>query len=291
MSKRIRTYRELSGEDRSGIVAQVVAQQDRVRERLSAVRHTVAVMSGKGGVGKSFVTALLATALAEAGKRVGVLDADLHGPTAARMLGVRSEPLVVRDDDVVPPEGARGVRVMSSDLLLAEGAPLKWKEPGEARFVWRGTLEAGMLREFLGDVAWGELDLLLVDLPPGTDCLTTLMELLPGLTGVLAVTIPSDASLRAVARSLQLAREGGIRILGIVENMASYRCAQCGAQGPLMSGDAADRLATLAGAPVLARLPFDPAVQAAVDVGRLGEPADPAFAALAAALLARVEGA
>jgi ATP-binding protein involved in chromosome partitioning len=287
---RIRTYSELTAEDRSRLAEQVAAQRAKVEARLAGVRHTAAVMSGKGGVGKSFVTARLARALAAAGSTVGVLDADLHSPTSARMLGVAGSRLVVREDGVVPPAGARGVRVMSTDLLLDEGAPLAWREPAQERFVWRGTLEAGMLREFLGDVAWGKLDLLLVDLPPGTNRLDTLVELVPNLSGVVAVTIPSDASLRAVSRALRAVQAQGVRVLGIVENMAGYGCPSCGETGPLFAGDAAAKLAEATSATILARLPFHPAAQRAADAG--SEPgADPlgaAFDDLARALTRRL---
>lgn len=286
-TRRLRTYNELEGADRSDLAGQVAAQRRRVEARLASVRHVVAVMSGKGGVGKSFVSAGLATALARAGRRVGVLDADLHGPTAAHMLGAGSGQLEVTGDAVVPPVTA-GIAVMSSDLLLAEGAPLRWREPGHERFVWRGTLEAGMLREFLADVRWGELDVLLVDLPPGTDRLDTLAELVPRLAGAVVVTIPSQASYRAVRRAVEAARTSGVPILGIVENMTGYRCRDCQVEGALFEGDAGERLARETGAPLLGRLPFDPRLQAAVDAG--ARPAQPeALEPAAGALLALLE--
>jgi len=266
-SRRVRGYSELTGDDRSNLLGQVTAQHERVAARLASVRHVVAVVSGKGGVGKSLVSAGLATALARAGREVGLLDADLHGPTAARMLGVRAAGLVVGEREVEPKRSAAGVRVMSSDLLLAEAAPLAWREPGRDGFVWRGTLAAGMLREFLGDVAWGSLDLLLVDMPPGSERLDTLAGLVPRLRGVVVVTIPSSASYRAVKRAVEAARAGGIPIVGVVENMAGYRCADCSSHGPLFEGDAGDRLVRETGAPLLARVPFDPAVQARIDAG------------------------
>lgn len=268
-TKPIRTYNELTEADRSQLGTQVAEQRDRIRERLATVRHVVAVMSGKGGVGKSFVTAALASALARRGRKIGVLDADLHGPTTARMLGVEGGRLEVREDGVVPAVGTDDVRVMSTDLLLPEGAPLRWREPKEERFVWHGVLEAGMLREFLGDVVWGELDLLLVDLPPGTERLTALVQFVPTLAGALAVTIPSDASRRAVERAIDIAREAHIPLLGIVENMAGYVCPHCGQLSPLFAGEAAQALAAVSGASVLASIPFDPAAQDAADRGRM----------------------
>jgi ATP-binding protein involved in chromosome partitioning len=279
----VRTYRDLTEPDRSDLLGQVLAQRAVVAGRLAEVGHVVAVMSGKGGVGKSFVTAGLAAALAGRGRVVGVLDADLQGPTAARMLGVRDQRLVVREDGVEPVLGVAGVRVMSSDLLLEEGAPLAWKEPGHERFVWRGALEAGMLREFLADVRWGRLDVLLVDLPPGTGRLDTLAEFAPGMAGVVAVTLPSEASLRAVRRALVAARASGIRVLGVVENMAGYVCGECGVAGPLFQGDAGAVLSREAGSPLLARVPFDPRAQAAADQGRPLEGAGSAAALAEAA--------
>lgn len=289
--KRIRNYSELTGEDRSCLADQVAAQRRQVTERLAAVRHLVAVMSGKGGVGKSFLTASVATAMAEAGGAVGVLDADLHGPTSSRMLGAARAPLKVGPGGVEPATGARGVRVMSTDLLLPDCAPLRWREAAAMPYVWRGALEAGALREFLSDVAWGPLDVLLVDLPPGTEQLAALAEFVPSLRGVMVVTIPSDASLRAVERALTLAREAGTPILGIVENMAGYACASCGVVTPLFIGGAAARLAAVSGAPVLGSIPFDPAAQCATDNGRPLDagPATAAVSRLAAALLTRME--
>jgi ATP-binding protein involved in chromosome partitioning len=285
--KPIRTYSQLTETDRSDLLGQVTSQRERVASRLASVEHVVAVVSGKGGVGKSLVSAGLAAALARSGRRVGLLDADLHGPTSARMLGVRASALVVRDDEVEPPVAACGVRVMSSDLLLEETAPLAWREPGHERFVWRGTLVAGMLREFLADVAWGPLDVLLVDMPPGSERLDTLVELVPGLAGAVVVTIPSEASYRAVRRALEAARNARVPLLGVVENMAGYRCGSCRVDGQLFAGDAGVRLSRDAGAPLLARIAFDPAMQSLVDQGDVASAAaalGPAAEALSARL-------
>jgi ATP-binding protein involved in chromosome partitioning len=254
---RLRTYHELTGEDRSGLGAQVEAQQARIASRLASVRNVVAVMSGKGGVGKSFVTAGLAAGLARAGRTTGILDADLHGPTVARMVGATG-PLEVGDDGVSP--------AVTHD----------------------GLLEAAVLREFLADVRWGALDVLLVDLPPGRDRLDALVELLPRPPGIVVVSIPSEASFRAVRRAVAAAREACLPIYGIVENMAGYRCAGCAAEGALFRGDAGERLAREAGAPLLARVPFDPRVQDAVDAGDPSGAAA-ALAGAASSLLSRLE--
>src|SRR3989441_4272861 len=152
---RIRTYHELTEPDRSGLAAQIVAQRRRVAQRLAGVARLIAVMSGKGGVGKSYVTAHAARALARVGRRVGVLDADLNGPTAARLLGARDGRLAVREDGVEPAVGADGVRVVSMDQLLADGHPLAFRGPEAESFVWPGAAEAAALRAFAADGGWG----------------------------------------------------------------------------------------------------------------------------------------
>jgi ATP-binding protein involved in chromosome partitioning len=257
-ARRLPTYREVTGPDRSGILDQVTAQQARVQARLATVRHVVAVASGKGGVGKSWVAAQLARGLAGAGWRVGLLDADVNGPTVPRLAGAPRPPLTVADGAVQPAVTAEGVRVFSAAFLVIEGEPVRWREPGGDAFVWRGALEAGTLREMLADVAWGPLDVLLVDLPPGPARLADLHALVPGLTGVLAVTIPSAESADAVRRSLALARERGIPLLGLIENMAAHACPACGHTHAAFPGDAGAALAAEFGIACLARLPFDP---------------------------------
>lgn len=251
-----RSYREVTGDDRSGLAGQVAAQRRRIADRLAAVRRVVAVLSGKGGVGKSYLAAAVAKAAAQrlAGA-VGVLDADLRSPTVARMLDATG-PLRVTGDGVAPAFGAQGVRVVSTALLLEDGQPLRWREPQADRFVWRGALEVGALREFLADVQWGALELLLVDLPPGADGVADLAELVPDLTGSVVVTIPSDESCRSVARAMRAATEAGIRLLGVVENMSGYHCPDCGALRPLFQGTAGDDLSREFGVPLLARVPF-----------------------------------
>lgn len=269
MSIEHRTYADMTAPDTSGMVEQVGAQLARVAERLARVDRCVAVMSGKGGVGKSLTTAALAGALAGRGHRVGLLDADLVGPSAARMSGVQPTGLAVREDGVHPARSAAGVRVMSMELLLEAGAPLAWREPDSESFVWRGAQERSALREFLADVEWGELDLLLVDLPPGTQRLIDLQELIPRLDGVVVLTIPSGASEGAVARSMRLARDRQIPILGVIENMAGYVCPGCGENGQLFPGDAGARLAEAHEAVLLGRVPFDPRAAACAEAGDL----------------------
>ncbi len=284
----MKRYRDIAGDGGSDIVGQVEAQQARLTARLKDVRATIAVVSGKGGVGKSSVTANLAGAFALAGARVGVLDADLNGPTMATMLGVRGRTLVVTDAGVEPPAGALGIRVMSMDLLLADDAtPLTWEAPTQAEaHTWRGAMEANAVREFLADTGWGPLDVLLIDLPPGTDRLATIAGLVPGLSGAVVVTIPSDVSRLVVRRSLTVARQVGTPVLGLVENMAG-----------VFPGPGGETLAREAEVPFLGRVPFDPALAAAADRGEPyvaaapEAPAARALTAIATALRARLAAA
>jgi ATP-binding protein involved in chromosome partitioning len=272
----MKRYRDVAGDGGSNIVGQVEAQQARLGARLRDVKAILAVVSGKGGVGKSSITANLAGAFALAGARVAVLDADLNGPSMAAMLGVRGRTLVVSADGVEPPAGALGIRVMSMDLLLrSDATPLTWDAPSQAEaHTWRGTMEANALREFLADTAWGALDVLLVDLPPGTDRLATIVGLVPALAGTVVVTIPSDVAHLVVRKSITVARAAPAPVLGVVENMAG-----------LFVGAGAEALACESGVPFLGRVPFDPALAAAADRGEpyvAAAPSAPAARALTA---------
>jgi ATP-binding protein involved in chromosome partitioning len=249
MTLNIRTYHELTEADRSDLPGQIGNQRRRVADRLATVRRVVAVLSGKGGVGKSFVTAGLARALARSGHATGVLDADFNGPTVPQMLRVPVASCKLHDNVIEPAVSAEGVRCFSMALLLEDGRPLAFRGPETEGHVWRETLEAAALREFLADVAWGALDELLVDLPPGVQRFQELSELLAAPPAVLAVTIPTPESRDAVRRALRAAVERKATLLGVVENMVG---------GPF-TGRAADELAEEFAIPVLARVPFHPA--------------------------------
>ncbi len=285
LMKEIRTYHDLPDATQSDIAGQLAAKAERLRRRLTHVRHTLAVISGKGGVGKSLITANLAAILAARGLRVGVADADLNGPSMARLLGAAAGPLAVGDDAVEPATGAAGVKLMSMDLLLEPGdTPVNWVGPLEGSFVWRGTLEANTFREFLSDTDWGELDYLLLDTAPGADRIVSVHSILPELGGVVLVTLPSELSRFIVKKSLALSQELGIPIIGYVENMAGYVCPDCGAVGPLFEAEGQDGLD---GVDRLVRIPFDPFLGRDTDEGRPGalervdSPAARAFASLA----------
>jgi len=269
--RRIRTYHEVGrGEGAGeGVPEQVQAQRQRLERRLANIRRVIAIASGKGGVGKSAVTANVAAALAARGQRVGAVDADLNGPSLARMLGVPRDPLAIGVDGVQPAVGVAGVRVISMDLLLAgDDAPLRWKDAGDgAESVRQSAVETSALREFLADVAWGELDYLLIDVPPGTDKLGRVLELVPRLTAVLLVTTPSEMARHIVAKSVRQAREAGVPAVALVANMTAYVCERCGHGSVLFAADGARRLAAAAGVPLWAEIPFDPRLGLATDRG------------------------
>jgi ATP-binding protein involved in chromosome partitioning len=253
----MRTYHELKDADRSGLPEQIGAQRRRVAERLAGVGRVIAVMSGKGGVGKSYVTAHLARALSRARRAVGVLDADLNGPTIPRLLDVDHAPRPTSQSGIEPATGADGVKCISMAMLLEDGAPLAFKGPAAESFVWRGAMEASALRELLGDVAWGALDTLLLDLPPGMQRYVELCDILGAPPAVLTVTIPTPESRDAVRRAMRAAVERGSPLIGIVENMV----------GPQFVGTAGNDLANEFAVPVLARIPWHPTPDTWNDLG------------------------
>ena len=266
----MKSYEELPSDAGSNIIGQVTAQANRLQKRLASVKHTVAIMSGKGGVGKSSLTANLATALTLKGKTVGVVDADINGPTLAKMMGVRDATLEYTPAGVKPAITALGTKLISMDLLLAEDdAPVLWSASTQKdAFTWRSTMEVGALREFIADTDWGELDYLLLDLPPGTDRLPNVAELIPDLGGVVVVTIPSEVSQLIVKKSVTMARDIlKVPIIGVVENMVFYICQHCGEEEPLFTaGETPDAAFQQV---VLGSVPFDPRLARSSDDGTL----------------------
>lgn len=227
--------------------------------RYNAIRHVVAVMSGKGGVGKSLVTGLLAAALNRSGYQVGVLDADVTGPSIPKLFGVHG-PVTGGPQGIDPIISDTGVKLMSINLLL--------EDEGEA-VIWRGPIISGAIKQFWGDVHWGRLDYLLVDLPPGTsDAALTVMQSLP-VTGILMVTTPQALSAMVVRKAVRMAQTVGVPIMGIVENMAGFVAPDTGVRYEIFGFSHAAEVAAAAGAPVLARLPIDPEAASRCDAGEI----------------------
>ncbi len=266
----MKKYKDIVRDGGSNIIDQVAEQTARLKARMAGIKAKVAVMSGKGGVGKSAVTANFAAAFAMNGLQVGILDADLNGPTIAKMMGVRGQGLRISEEGVHPALGPSGINVMSMDLFLPrDETPVIWDAPTqEDSFVWRATLEVSVLREFLTDAVWGELDLLLIDLPPGTDRISTIAGVLPEMDRSILITIPSEVSQLVVKKSIVVAKETlKAPPLGLVENMAAYLCLRCGAEGELFHPGDSERTAASLGIPFLGRVPFDPRISISSDQG------------------------
>ena len=228
-------------------------------QQLSNIGRVVAVMSGKGGVGKSLVTASLAVSLAREGLRVGILDADITGPSIPKMFGL-TEKADFGEMGIFPVKSRLGVRVVSMNLLLPEA---------DMPVIWRGPLIAGAIKQFWTDVVWGDLDYLLVDLPPGTaDAPLTAMQSLP-LSGAVVVSSPQDLAGMVVRKAVRMAENMKVPILGVVENMSYFTCPETGQRHELFGPSRGDELAKAAGAPLLAKLPLDPAIATLCDAGRI----------------------
>ncbi len=266
----MKTYHDIVGDGGSDVVGQVTEQIDRLTARMASVKHKVAVMSGKGGVGKSSVTVNLATALAVEGKKVGIMDADINGSSIPKMLGVRGAALERNALGVLPPKGALDIKVMSIDFFLSnDEQPVTWDSTADHdAYAWRGLMEAGALREMLTDTVWGELDYLFIDVPPGTDKLTNIADVLPQLSGVVMVSIPSGVSQFIVGKSLHVAKNVlEAPVIGLIENMSAYICTSCGKEEVLFPGNDLEALAVAFGIPHLGKIPFDPRMAAAADTG------------------------
>lgn len=225
----------------------------------SRVKKVIGVVSGKGGVGKSLVTGLLACETARRGKIAGVLDADITGPSMPRILGIRNK-AVGNELGILPQEAENGVKVMSINLLL---------EHDTDPVIWRGSLIAGTVKQFWTDVCWGDVDCLYVDMPPGTgDVPLTVFQSLP-VAGVVVVTSPQELVGMIVDKAVNMADMMHVPVLGIVENMAYYTCPDCGKQHAIFGESHIEAIAAKHGIPNTAKLPIDPAIAAACDAGRI----------------------
>jgi len=241
----------------------------RVMENLQGVKNIIAVLSGKGGVGKSFVTASLAMALRKIGRRIGVLDMDFHGPSMPTMLGVGQELLKVVEAKpgvarIAPAEGYMGIKVVSIDLMLSDKT---------TPVVWRGAIKVRVLQQLLEDVEWGELDYMLVDMPPGTgDDALNLVQMFPIIDGIIFVTIPSEISSHVVAKSIrfvEMVRKSlgkDIPILGVIENMSYFVC-EHGKEYHIFGRSGGEKLSRALGTRLLGRIPLDPRISESNDKG------------------------
>jgi ATP-binding protein involved in chromosome partitioning len=247
-------------------------QREKPAEKLNRVKHVIAVMSGKGGVGKSLVAGLLAVTLRRKGYQVGVLDADITGPSIPKMFfpnGARPGASLLA---ILPAETNTGIRVMSINLLL---------ESEDQAVIWRGPLISGAIRQFWTDVLWGELDYLVVDLPPGTsDASLTVLQSLP-MSGVVLVTSPQDLAGMVVRKAAHMVREVGVPLLGLVENMSYFVCPDTGKQYDIFGASHAEEMAAQLGLPFLGRLPIDPKITTLCDSGQVESYSAEAFQPIA----------
>lgn len=250
---------------------------------LPGVRNIIAVGSGKGGVGKSTVAANLATALAQTGARVGLLDADVYGPSVPQLMGIRDGARATPDKELIPNE-AHGVKLMSLGFLTDDSRPV----------IWRGPMVGQAVKQMLGQVAWGDLDYLLVDLPPGTgDAPLTLIQSIP-LSGIVVVTTPQDVALGIATKTLTMFRDLKVPILGIVENMSGYDCPQCGHHSTIFSEGGGKTVSEALSVPFLGSVPLTEEIRISGDQGKPLPATDPgslnaeAFALIARKLAAQV---
>ena len=237
-------------------------QEQRLKMKMSKIKHKIAVISGKGGVGKSTVTVNLAMAFALQGhtSKVGVLDADIHGPCVPKMLGLKGQKLIGGPAGMLfPVTGQQGIKVVSMDFLLPND---------EAPVIWRGPLKMRLIHQFLSDIAWGELDFLFIDLPPGTgDEPLSVMQLIPDIDGVIIVTLPSEVSQAVVKKAITFAKQLGVPVIGIIENMSGFVCPECGAELDIFKAGGGKKIAKDLSVPYLGKIPIDPAICVDSDSG------------------------
>ena len=251
-----------------------------VPEAIPGLGHVVAISSGKGGVGKSTVAANLAVALAQAGHRVGVMDADVYGPNMPRMFGISDRPMVDPVTRKIQPLQAYGVRIMSLGLLVERDAPA----------IWRGPIIMKIIQQFLRDVDWCELDYFIVDLPPGTGDAQLSLVQATSVGGAIIVTTPQEMAVGDALRGAKMFEKVGVPVLGIVENMSGFTDPETGRYWQLFSSGGGQRLADELGVPLLGSIPLQPRLAEAADEGRpviVAEPASPAAGVLQA-IAARV---
>ncbi|HBR17797.1 MAG: hypothetical protein A3G39_10580 [Deltaproteobacteria bacterium RIFCSPLOWO2_12_FULL_43_16] len=237
------------------------------KEPIPKVKNTIAVASGKGGVGKSTVAVNLALALAKSGAKVGLLDTDIYGPSIPMMMGIHKQLQATADEKILPISNY-GVKLMSVGFMLDEETPL----------IWRGPMVMQIVKQFLTGVAWGDLDYLVIDLPPGTgDAQLTLVQTIP-LTGAIVVTTPQDVALIDARRAIKMFHEVKVPILGIVENMSFFQCPHCGEKTEIFSHGGGEKTSQRYNVPLLGKIPIDPHIREGGDSGKpivVAEPSSP----------------
>ena len=235
------------------------ADDSKLKARLSRIGRKVIVMSGKGGVGKSTVAVNLAMSAMMSGQRVGLLDVDLHGPSVPTMLGLEGQRLVSGDEGMLPIE-IGGLKVLSVGFLL---------KSADDPVIWRGPMKIGVIRQFIEDVDWGDLDLLVIDAPPGTgDEPLSVCQLIPELDGAVIVTTPQKVAAADVRKSINFCHEVGVKVLGVIENMSGFACPKCGEVTPILRAHGGLVMAEEMHVPFLGSIPIDPLIAELGDEGK-----------------------
>jgi len=231
----------------------------KLTENLKKIKHKIIVLSGKGGVGKSTVSAYLAYALSEKGHMVGILDSDLHGPTIPKILGIEDEKPQGSKNGFKPVDVSENLKAMSMGLLLNEK---------DTPVIWRGPMKMGAIRQLLGDVEWGELDFLIIDLPPGTgDEPLSVIQLIPDSDGAVVVTTPQDVALVSVRKSINFVKKMNIDVIGIVENMSGFICPNCKKEINIFKKDGGKNAAEDLHVDFLGSIPIEPNIVLSADKG------------------------
>ncbi len=254
--------KELTPEEKQRVdqFKQKVAAEMRIDERMGKIKNKILVASGKGGVGKTTIAVNLAVALAERGNKVGILDADIHGPSVDKATGVAGAKLIGETSGIRPAVGAAGVKVMSMGLLM---------EDDSAAVIWRGPMKMSMIDTMLSDVDWGELDYLIIDTPPGTgDEILSLGQRIKNVDGLIMVTTPQEAAILSAKKSISFARAMEIPVLGVIENMGPFPCPHCGETIRLFSADGAKALTSEMDVTLLGVIPYDAIVEDDALTGR-----------------------
>jgi ATP-binding protein involved in chromosome partitioning len=241
---------------RARMTAEVRARGGMGRQSVPGVRNIVAVGAGKGGVGKSTTAVNLAVALAQRGARVGLMDTDVYGPNIPQMLGIHEPPEVSADQKIVPPQ-AHGIKAISMGMLVPEDKPV----------IWRGPMLHSAVQQFMRDVVWGELDYLIVDLPPGTGDVALSMAQSVPVAGALVVTTPQGVSVSDVKRAVAMFRQLNIPVLGVMENMSFFVCGHCSERTDIFGNGGGERMAEEMGIPFLGGVPIDTRVRSGGDEG------------------------
>ena len=235
------------------------ADEFKLQNRMAEIQHKLLILSGKGGVGKSTVAANLAAALAQAGKRVGLLDIDIHGPSIPGLMGIEGNPVQLAGQEMIPAKVSENLAVMSIGFLVSASRDA---------VIWRGPMKHGAIRQFLQDVAWGQLDYLVVDSPPGTgDEPLSIAQFLGAAARAIVVTTPQEVAISDVRRCVTFCNALSLPVVGIVENMSGFVCPKCGERIDLFKRGGGMALALEMGVPFLGQIPIDPEVVVAGDAG------------------------